>query len=327
MANKRHFDEIDIVKGIAILFVLWHHSFILYPIYMLDIPWCQYAMSIHATFFMNVFFLVSGYLFANSTQRSFYENFKKKASRLLVPYFSYAAINLIVKIAFPSLVNRKVEGIDDYIWNFFFHGGELWFIYVLFIIFLIWPPMLQRMNKKNTSGIILLLIILNGIIPSDLKNGIFLYNKVLFYSIIFITGYLLKDFNREKLANKRYFYISSLLFLVFCVAFVQTIYIPYIWKYVLAFIGCWFVWSLSFQLQKLQSVKNALSFCGKNSLAFYWLNGFALVPARMLIVKILHIESTPLIVTSIFLLCVLFETVAILGLKRISLAKTLIGIN
>ena len=55
------FNEIDIVKGIAMLTVLWHHSFILYPIYMLDIPWCHHAMAINGTFFMNVFFLVSGY--------------------------------------------------------------------------------------------------------------------------------------------------------------------------------------------------------------------------------------------------------------------------
>ena len=96
MATKQHFYEIDVVKGIAILFVLWHHSFILYPINMLDIPWCQYAMAIHGTFYLNVFFLISGYLYANSTQRSFLDNFKKKASRLLIPYFSYAVINLIV---------------------------------------------------------------------------------------------------------------------------------------------------------------------------------------------------------------------------------------
>lgn len=46
MVAKQHFDEIDIVKGIAISFVLWHHSFIKFPIYMLDIPWCKYAMAI-----------------------------------------------------------------------------------------------------------------------------------------------------------------------------------------------------------------------------------------------------------------------------------------
>ena len=110
MMENIHFDEIDIVKGIAILFVLWHHSFILFPIYMLDIPWCQYAMAIHGTFYLNVFFLVSGYLFAHSKPRSFAENFKKKASRLLIPYLSFEAINLGVKLAVPQLVNRPVGG-------------------------------------------------------------------------------------------------------------------------------------------------------------------------------------------------------------------------
>lgn len=327
MATKQHFYEIDVVKGIAILFVLWHHSFILYPINMLDIPWCQYAMAIHGTFYLNVFFLISGYLYANSTQRSFLDNFKKKASRLLIPYFSYAVINLIVKIAFPSLVNRKVEGIDEYILKFFFYGGELWFVYVLFLIFLIWPPILQRMDKKNNLGVILLLIILIGIVPSDLMNGIFMFHKLLCFSIFFVTGYLLRNINREILINKRNFYISLFLFSVFCVALVQTIHISYIWGYVLAFIGCWFVWSLSFQLQKIQSINNVFSFCGKNSLAFYWLNGFALVPARILVIKVLHVESTPLIALGIFLLCVLFETLIILSLKKVSLAKMLIGIN
>ena len=67
-------------------------------------------MAIHGTFYLNVFFLVSGYLFAYSKPRSFVYNFKKKASRLLVPYLGYEAINLGVKMALPQLVNRKVGG-------------------------------------------------------------------------------------------------------------------------------------------------------------------------------------------------------------------------
>lgn len=326
MVAKKHFDEIDIVKGIAILFVLWHHSFILYPIYMLDIPWCQYAMSVHGTFYLNVFFLVSGYLFANSTKRTFLENFKKKASRLLIPYFSYAIINLIVKIAFPTLVNRKVEGIGEYLYKFFLQGGELWFVYVLFLIFLVWPPLLRVMGGKTTCISVFALIILNEIIPNNLMDGIFLYSKFFNYSIFFIIGYLLKDMNRDLLINKRNFAVSSFLFSIFCVVFVQAINIPHIWHYVLAFIGCWFVWSLSFQLLKYEGINKALSFCGKNSLAFYWLNGFALVPARVLIVNILHVESTPLIASSIFVLCVLFEFVAILCIRKVLFAKVLIGL-
>lgn len=322
---KQHFDEIDIVKGIAILFVLWHHSFIKFPIYMLDIPWCKYAMAIHGTFFLNVFFLVSGYLFAHSKPRTFVENFKKKASRLLIPYLSFEMVNLGIKLAMPSLVNRKIGGGNEYLFDLICKGGELWFVYVLFFIFLIWPPILHRLNKNCIWGIVVLLAIACHVIPNDLWDGIFLYPRILSYSVFFLVGYQMRDFDREVLKSKRNFGIVTVLFVVFCCLLVETIHIPYVWNYFLAFIGCWFVWALSFQLLNVKPASRFLSFCGKYSLSFYWLNGFALVPARMLIVKMLHVENTPLVAISIFLICVVSEVIAIKIIKRIPYVKTMVG--
>ena len=323
---KRHFDEIDIVKGIAILFVLWHHSFIKFPIYMLDIPWCKYAMAIHGTFYLNVFFLVSGYLFAHSKPRTFTENFKKKASRLLIPYLGYEAINLGVKLALPQLVNRKVGGQFEYVEEMIFKGGELWFVYVLFIIFLIWPPLLHWLNKKALVGVIVLLMVVGDVFPGNLLGGIFLYPKVISYSVYFLVGYLLRNMDRNILMNKRIFGIVTVLFVVFCCLLVQIIHIPFVWQYVLAFVGCWFIWALSFQLLNAKRIAHALSFCGKYSLSFYWLNGFALVPARMIVVKILHVECTPVIAINIFLICVVSEVIAIKVIKRIPYVRALVGL-
>lgn len=323
---KRHFDEIDIVKGIAILFVLWHHSFIKFPIYMLDIPWCKYAMAIHGTFYLNVFFLVSGYLFAHSKPRTFTENFKKKASRLLIPYLGYEAINLGVKLALPQLVNRKVGGQFEYVEEMIFKGGELWFVYVLFIIFLIWPPLLHWLNKKALVGVIVLLMVVGNVLPGNLLGGIFLYPKVISYSVYFLVGYLLRNMDRNILMNNRNFGIVTVLFVVFCCLLVQIIHIPFVWQYVLAFVGCWFIWALSFQLLNAKRIAHALSFCGKYSLSFYWLNGFALVPARMIVVKILHVECTPVIAINIFLICVVSEVIAIKVIKRIPYVRALVGL-
>ena len=323
--TKRHFDEIDIVKGIAILFVLWHHSFIKFPIYMLDIPWCKYAMAIHGTFYLNVFFLVSGYLFAHSRPRTFTENFKKKASRLLIPYLGYEAINLGVKLAFPQLVNRKVGGQLEYVEELIFRGGELWFVYVLFIIFLIWPPLLHKLSKKTLVGIIVLLMVVGNVLPRNLLGGIFLYPEVISYSVYFLVGYLLRNMDRNILMNNRNFCIVTVLFVLFCCVLVRTFSVPFIWQYVLAFIGCWFVWALSFQLLKVQSIGHALAFCGKYSLSFYWLNGFALVPARMIVVKILHVECTPVIAISIFIICVVSEVIAIKVIKKIPYVRKMVG--
>lgn len=321
--EKKHFDEIDIVKGIAILFVMWHHSFIQHPIYMLDIPWVKYAVAIHSTFYLNVFFLVSGYLYANSRQRSFGENFKKKVCRLLIPYTSIAIINLVVKLMFPSLVNEKVGGIGEYIWHFFFEGGELWFVYTLFFIFLIWPPFIQRLGKKMIFVLILSLVLATIIVP---YGEFLLYSLFLNFSVFFLGGYLLKNIDRNFFSNNRNFYISALLFTFFCVIFVQTEFIPYVWSFVLAIIGCWFVWSLSFKLLKVKTVNKALCFCGKYSLPYYWLNSFAYVIARTLIVTVLHIEDSIVIAISIFLFCVITQTIAILIIRKIPYIRTMIGI-
>lgn len=321
---KKHFDEIDIVKGIAILFVMWHHSFIQHPIYMLDIPWVKYAVAIHSPFYLNVFFLVSGYLFANSKPRSFVENFKKKVSRLLIPYTSIAIINLVVKLMFPSLVNEKVGDIGEYLWHFIFEGGELWFVYTLFLIFLVWPPFIQKIRKEIILVLIILLLVFASIVVP--YGEFLLYSHFLIYSCFFLSGYLLKNIDRSFLKNNRNFCISALLFIVLGVIFVQTEFIPYVWPFVLAVIGCWFVWSLSFKLLMLKPADKVLSFCGKYSLAYYWLNSFAYVIARTLIVTVLHIESTPVIAISIFLFCVITQTIAILIIRKIPYIRAMIGI-
>ena len=38
---KKYFEEVDVLKGIAILLVLLGHSFILYPINLLNYSWCN----------------------------------------------------------------------------------------------------------------------------------------------------------------------------------------------------------------------------------------------------------------------------------------------
>lgn len=207
-----------------------------------------------------------------------------------------------------------------------FRGGELWFVYVLFIIFLIWPPILHRLNKTALVSVIVLLMVVGNMLPGNLLGGIFLYPKVISYSVYFLVGYLLRNMDRNILMNNRNFGIVTVLFVVFCCLLVQIIHIPFVWQYVLAFIGCCFVWALSFQLLNAKRIAYALSFCGKYSLSFYWLNGFALVPARMIVVKILHVECTPVIAINIFLICVVSEVIAIKVIKRIPYVRALVGL-
>ena len=168
-------------------------------------------------------------------------------------------------------------------------------------------------------------MVVGNVLPGNLLGGIFLYPEVISYSVYFLVGYLLRNMDRNILMNNRNFCIVTVLFVLFCCVLVRTFSVPFIWQYVLAFIGCWFVWALSFQLLKVQSIGHALAFCGKYSLSFYWLNGFALVPARMIVVKILHVECTPVIAISIFIICVVSEVIAIKVIKKIPYVRKMVG--
>lgn len=109
-----YFKEFNSLKGIAILLVLLGHSFILYPINLLDIPWCKSTFDVIYSFHMPLFFIISGLLFANSTHKEYLSMMKGKVKRLLLPYAFYHVLNLGLKIALPNLVNRKVESWTEY---------------------------------------------------------------------------------------------------------------------------------------------------------------------------------------------------------------------
>lgn len=324
--KRLYFNEINIVKGIAMLTVIWHHSMIVYPINLQVLPWCKHAMAINHTYYLIVFFLISGYLFAFSSDASPSHTLHSKVKRLLIPYLSFEAINMAMKMMAPTLVNTKVEGFVSYISKMVFYGGELWFVYTLFILFLIWSVVLQWVKRPQAGYIVIALAIVDQLLPANFLGGVFMLHEVVYYSIWFVAGWLLKDLNRDLLGRRDYFLIAFVLFVFLCVIFVLDIRLPFIDAYMKGTIGCWFVWMLSFQISKLYWLACPFSFIGKYSLSYYWLNGFALVPARYVVVNVLRIEQTPAIAICIWCICVALITIAVMVVRRIPVLKTAVGI-
>lgn len=324
--NRIYFNEIDIVKGIAMLTVIWHHSMIVYPINLQALPWCMHAMAINHTYCLIVFFLVSGYLFAFSSNSSFTHTLNSKVKRLLIPYLCFEGINMAVKMMAPALVNTKVDSLGSYLSKMVLYGGELWFVYTLFIIFLIWPIFLQRMKRPQAVYIVLALAMLDHFLPTNLLGGMLMLHEVVYYSIWFVIGWLIRDMNRELLRRRDYLMIISVLFVCLCVVFVQRVRLPFVDAYVKGAIGCGFVWMIAFQMAKFHWLARPLGFVGKYSLSYYWLNGFALVPARYVVVNVLRVEPTPAIAICIWCICVLLITMAVLVIRRIPVIRTAIGV-
>lgn len=318
-------EEIDICKGIAILTVIWHHSLIVYPINVLNVGWCKIAWLIDHTYFMQLFFLVSGYLLAFSNISSCKSIIYRKAKRLLIPYFCYEILNFLLKLSFPTLVNRKVEIISLYFYQMLFQGGELWFLYVLFLLFVIWTYVLKRTNKIVHLSIIGILILICCLFQISQIDNLLLLGQVVRYSPFFIIGYCLKSIKLEKLFRKHIVLIITIVYISLCVLLLNVIMgKPFIW-FLISFVGCYFVWSISYKLKFLRLVNKSLSYFGKYSLPLYWLNGFALVISRTISIKVCPYNNTVLLVACIFVICLTLEVVGVQIIKKAPVFSKFVG--
>lgn len=189
-----------------------------------------------------------------------------------------------------------------------------------------WPLLLWRSNRTAQLVVIGGLVILNEVLPHDFLNGFLFNGEFVRYSIFFVSGYMLKDVDRSKLADKRGLMVSAPLFLTCCLMVRSAGTYPLVWV-MMSVVGCWFVWSLSFQIERLSGVSNVLQYLGRNSLPLYWLNGFALVAVRSVAVKLIPDGHGVMLALSIFAGCVLTELLALQAVKHIPVVRHLIGVK
>lgn len=132
--------SIDLGKGLAILFVYLGHCILYHPIHMVEMaPWLRVLDRLILSFNMPMFFIISGYLFSK-TKKSTTDLYKGKTMRILVPYLFTMLILVCVKLVLPASMsyNSAVRGGGkSLIINALCFGGDRWFVYTLFIIFLL----------------------------------------------------------------------------------------------------------------------------------------------------------------------------------------------
>ena len=93
---KRRFDEVDILKGIAILFIIALHSFSPNPVNLkVTMP---FAYRIVCSFPLQLFFLLSGFL--SKVDEAWPTFIKKKALRLGLPFLTFGLMGIALKFVF-----------------------------------------------------------------------------------------------------------------------------------------------------------------------------------------------------------------------------------
>lgn len=142
---------LDLGKGLALIFVYLGHSILYNPIQMVKMyDWCHWLERFIVSFNMPMFFLISGYLFAQ-TKKSTSELYKGKILRIAIPYLFTMAIVIGSKLILPSSMsyNSAVSGgIKSLLTNALLYGGDRWFVYTLFMIFILVIPIRNWLKNK-----------------------------------------------------------------------------------------------------------------------------------------------------------------------------------
>ena len=318
--------SLDLGKGLAILFVYLGHSIIYHPIQMVKFyPWCRTLADFIVSFNMPMFFIISGYLFSK-TRKSTLELYKGKTMRILVPYLFTMLILVCLKLILPASMSYNSAvggGYKSLIINALCYGGDRWFVYTLFFIFMLLIPV--RNFLKNKWIDLALMAVLIVVYFLDFLPTIFALDKVFHFMVFFIAGYALDEYYPAiKTWALKWWWLIYAVFIIANIVFIETLcHIPFVFRFVLPFTGTFAVMTMAFQLEKMiekSKIAQYIEYCGKYSLQFY-LFTFCYPLIRWGIVSVLHITNPFIILSSVFVLQLITITIIVEITRRIKWLK------
>lgn len=263
--------SIDIFKGFGIILMVIGHI-------GLGVPFGKYS----ASFYMPLFYVVSGYLL--STKRSYKDFVASRLKSLIIPYYAFGFIGLVLCCIF------KYGDIGEMAFNMFFFPekgnmpivGAIWFLMSMFISQCIYYPLLKKCKKE---WLIILFCVLACVLLTVLP-GIFSKQLPLALNTVGISCLYLEFGHIIKLVCKKnetknplslnWIWTVILIASHFALCFVNDAanyrlsefgksIVLYLAISMVAIIG---YWNLFKKMQKPRFLLNYLNFVGKNSIVY-----------------------------------------------------------
>ena len=206
---KKHYYQLDAIKGIAIFLVILGHAIIYFPINLHTVYWCEILYDLIYSFHMPLFFAVSGFCFHYDKYSTYNQFLLKKFKRILLPYFIFSIFDMLPRLLLTGLINRPDVSWKDSLIKMFLYGGQYWFLYVLFLIFVIFPLVSKGIDKYRglfLIGVIFFLSTIYSVLPE-----IFKLRSVAYYMIFFSMGFWLKhqiEYEKDTFVSKRRYIVS-----------------------------------------------------------------------------------------------------------------------
>lgn len=296
--------EIDIARGIAAVLMILGHSFIAYPVDVTKIEWCYRIQSFIYEFHMELFFLIAGLVY----QRKEYKIYiAKKVDRILVPYIIFGVIVMFLK-AFGGGAINGIEPINYGLVKFLLYGGNYWFLYVSFLIYLIYPAIDRYLGDIYKTILIIVLLFIVNFLPniSVLKLTVLMYHLT-----YFILGNILSNTCiLKKIIKIKNIVLVYILIYVFLLALKHLLGINYFLRFTNACVLSFGVISISYfvsvtKYKYMDTMKDFLITCGQYSLQLYIFNGFLMTFIRIVMCRIFGITNAFLLVCGIWIFDIL----------------------
>ena len=295
--------ELDILKGFAMII---GHSIIVYPVDISHIPWCEGLHNFIYSFHMELLFLLSGFLYR---RKEYGPYLKGKANRILVPYLIWGAVFLLMPVLFSPIVHRETPLVDGIV-NYLLYGGGYWFLYVLFIIFIIYP-LIDRLGNVMKAVLLVVIVVTDYLVvfPSVLCIDLTVCYLAFFIAGNIISGMVMKGNTDGKM--NMYLGLMGLL-LVFILIINKCISLPdFFSSFIktvciigLLSVAAKYLYIIASNTKDilLNKVVSVTALCGQYSLQLYLFNGFLLVPLRVLLCSVMHVENAVAIISVISVL-------------------------
>lgn len=320
--SKSRNESVDIAKGIGILLVVFGHT--MSPV-MEGHNVLEWLYSVIYVFHMPLFFFISGFVATKLVSKPLpkVQLLKQRVVRLMLPYLTWAIIYLPMK----ALMSEHVRFSAQYKWYSFFLGnnpdGQLWFLYVLFLISVFMILFVTQKNIGIFTVIFMIVSVFAPLIPFSIGFTSITLNFSLYQIGFFFAGTLIAlKFDYYKIVRNHFaFAISVLVFISYSIMLFinkNTIWYLQTLVAVCAVYACLY---LSVLLTKTK-VQNLLSGLGKKSMEIYILHGPLLVAGRIVLTK--FISNTYLYIFALSLLAVLISVALSLIINKIKFAKLLL---
>ena len=154
--------SINLIKSVAILLVVMNHVSSWFQVYNSNLRLYVVYQSI-AAIGVPLFFCASGYLLL-SKDEPIHEFFKKRASKILIPFVCWSYIYLIYQKFVPLLTWQRIFPAESVSFNpiALLQGptyGHLWFMYVIISLYIA-MPIFRNLCRNISSSVLNYLLIL-----------------------------------------------------------------------------------------------------------------------------------------------------------------------